>query len=174
MAQRFGALKFSSASTTASLREQCRTLWNKSEKYSCSGKLSGVTSHSHVTRAFASLAVQGSVKTTQESGTDAKPIGFPWRIVSAVCVQRFPTLSRQKTKFELEFEEHKDIRRAEKSRISNHELTQLDYTRKRADRDKKALAESLDDTQVRNPLGGILHGVLQFSNPLFDVSVAAA
>lgn len=151
MAARFGALRFFDVSTTTGLRGQCRTLWNKSEtKHSCPRRLCSVTrvtNYSHVTRTLVSEAL-----VAQESGISAKPVGFPWRIVSAVCVQRFPTLSRQKTQFEVEFEEHKDIRRGEKSRISNHELTQLDYARKRAERNKKALAESLDDTQVRRRL----------------------
>eukprot|EP00731_Ephydatia_muelleri_P020388 Em0013g115a len=151
MAQRFGALRLSCAST--SLRGQYRTLWDKSEKkHAYPSGLPHIVNYNHVSRTLVSQA-QGVAKTAEESGTVAKPIGYPWRIVSAVCVQRFPTLSRQKTPFELEFEEHKDIKRAERSRLSNHELTLLDYARKRAERDKKALAESLDDTQLP-PLEG--------------------
>ena len=148
MAQRLGALRFPGVSTVARLRGQYRTLFDKSEtKHACPRGLPNIVNHNHVSRTLASRA-QVSVKTAEESGTDAKPIGYPWRIVSAVCVQRFPTLSRQKTPFELEVDEHKDTKRAERSRLSNHELTLLDYARRRVERDKKALAESLDDMQV--------------------------
>lgn len=38
---------------------------------------------------------------------DPKPLGYPWRIVVATCVERLPSLGQEKTDIERQYEELK-------------------------------------------------------------------
>ena len=80
--------------------------------------------------------------------SSAHPVGHPWRIVSAVCVQRMPSLSREKTEMELRYEELKDTVRAERSRMSDFELEGAEHFKTKKERQRRALKEDLDETQV--------------------------
>ena len=58
-----------------------------------------------------------------------------------MCVQRMPTLSREKTALEMEHEELQDQVRMERSKLSDFELEELDYEAAKKARIKKALEE---------------------------------
>ena len=75
-------------------------------------------------------------------------MGHPWRIVSAVCVQRMPSLTREKTAMELRYEEMKDTLRAERSRMSDFELEELEHFKMKKERQKRALEEDMDTAPV--------------------------
>ena len=77
-----------------------------------------------------------------------RPLGHPWQIVAAVCVQRFPKLSRERTNLEQRFEEMMDTVRAERSRLSDFELEEREQLRRKRERERKALEEDLDGAQV--------------------------
>ena len=77
-----------------------------------------------------------------------RPVGHPWRVVSAVCVQRMPSLSREKSEIELRYEELKDTIRAEKSKLSDFELEEVKHLKMKKERQRRALEEDLDMTQV--------------------------
>lgn len=77
-----------------------------------------------------------------------RPVGHPWRVVAAVCVQRFPILSREKLELELRYEALKDIMREERSRLSDFELEELEHNQKKRERERRALEEDLDERQV--------------------------
>ena len=86
--------------------------------------------------------------TVTEMQSDSKPMGYPWRIVVGVCVQRFPTLSRAKTDLEQQFEEMQMVIRTERSRLSDFELEEAEYFRKKKKRERMAMEEDLDESQV--------------------------
>ena len=86
--------------------------------------------------------------TVTEMQSDSKPMGCPWRIVVGVCVQRFPTLSRAKTDLEQQFEEMQMVIRTERSRLSDFELEEAEYFRKKKKRERMAMEEDLDESQV--------------------------
>ena len=65
-----------------------------------------------------------------------------------VCVQRFPTLSRAKTDLEQRFEEMQMVIRTERSRLSDFELEEAEYFRKKKKRERMAMEEDLDESQV--------------------------
>lgn len=77
-----------------------------------------------------------------------KPIGHPWHIVTAICVQRFPKLVQQKSPLELEFRSLQNQIKFERSRLSDHELEEIMHLRKKRAREKKALEEDVDVSQV--------------------------
>lgn len=79
---------------------------------------------------------------------DHTPEKAPWRIVAAVCVQRMPTISREKTALELRYEELKDQTRLERSKRSDFELEELKFERVKEARIKKAQDEAIDDLKV--------------------------
>lgn len=76
------------------------------------------------------------------------PVGHPWRIVSAVCVQRMPSITREKTDIEQCYEELKDALRMEKSRLSDFELEEAKHFEMKKERQRKALEEDMDAVQV--------------------------
>ena len=78
-----------------------------------------------------------------------KPLGHPWRIIAAVCVQRMPVLNREKTELECQYEELRDTMRVESSKLSEFELEELEYMREKRKREKRALEEDLDSAQVK-------------------------
>ena len=80
---------------------------------------------------------------------DDRPIGYPWRIASAICVQRFPTLAREKTPFELEYQTLREQIYVENSRLSDFELEEREILRKKRAREKKAMEEDIDVSQVQ-------------------------
>ena len=80
--------------------------------------------------------------------SDSKPMGHPWRTVVGMCVQRFPTLSRAKTDLEQQFEELQMVIRAEKSRLSDFELEEAEYLKKKKKRERMAMEEDLEESQV--------------------------
>ena len=84
----------------------------------------------------------------EEQVISPHPAGHPWRIVSAVCVQRIPSLSQDKTDIELQYEQLKDTIRMEKSQLSDFELEEAEYLAIKKEREKRALEEDLDLTQV--------------------------
>ena len=79
---------------------------------------------------------------------DFKPMGYPWRVVSAICVQRFPTLSKEKTPLELDFQTLWEQVYAENSRLSDFELEESKYLGKKRARENKAMEEGTDVSQV--------------------------
>eukprot|EP01137_Pigoraptor_chileana_P029952 Opistho-2@15898 len=56
------------------------------------------------------------------------PLGHPWRLVSAVCIERIPLLTRLPSAFEREHEEFSDQIRYEKSKLSIPEIAELERT----------------------------------------------
>lgn len=80
--------------------------------------------------------------------SDSKPMGHPWRTVVGVCVQRFPTLSRAKTDLEQQFEELQMVIRTERSRLSDFELEEAEYFKKKKKRERMAMEEDLEESQV--------------------------
>lgn len=61
--------------------------------------------------------------------------------MAAACVQRIPTLSREKCSLELEYEQMKDQVRVEQSKLSDFELEERDYESRKKARMKKAQEE---------------------------------
>ena len=82
--------------------------------------------HFHSAAGFQQLG-RSLVSQTQREDIDHenRPEGFPWRLVAAVCVIRFPTVSRDKTELEKRFEEMQIQREREKSVLSDYELQQI-------------------------------------------------
>lgn len=76
------------------------------------------------------------------------PVSNHWRIVSAVCVQRFPSICRVKTSLEKEFYDMQIRLQIQKSRLSDFEVEEKDYLEKKLAREKKAMEEDLDVSQV--------------------------
>ena len=76
------------------------------------------------------------------------PVGYPWRIVSAVCVQRMPSITREKTEIELCYEELKDTMREERRRLSDFELDEARHLEMKKERERRALEEDIDTAQV--------------------------
>lgn len=74
---------------------------------------------------------------------DSKPLGYPWRIVVAVCVQRLPSLSREKTDVERRYQKLKEQLRVERSRLSDHELEEREYVKQKRERERQALEEDV-------------------------------
>ena len=72
-----------------------------------------------------------------------------------VCVQRFPTLSRAKTDLEQRFEEMQMVIRTERSRLSDFELEEAEYFRKKKKRERMAMEEDLDESQVCSGVAGL-------------------
>ena len=72
----------------------------------------------------------------------------PWRVVAAICVQRMPTLGREKTALELQFQEMKDQVRMEKSKLSDHELEEVEFEKL-----KKVRVQKAQDEQIAEPTG---------------------
>ena len=70
--------------------------------------------------------------------------------MSAVCVQRMPSITREKTELELRYEELKDTMRAERSRLSDFELDEAKHLEMKKEREKRALEEDIDAAQVCN------------------------
>ena len=77
-----------------------------------------------------------------------RPVGHPWRIVSAVCVQRMPSITREKTEMELRYEAMKDAIREERSRLSDFELDEAKHQEMKKERERRALEEDIDTAQV--------------------------
>ena len=84
----------------------------------------------------------------EQLSEEPRPVGYPWRIVSAICVQRFPTLVKEKTPLELEFLAMQEQQRTERSRLSDFELEEKRHLEKKAAREKRALEEDVDASQV--------------------------
>ena len=81
--------------------------------------------------------------------TVEKPPSYkPWRVVAAVCLQRFPTLSLLSSPLAAKMETLKDVQRVERSRRSDFELEEAEYLRKKRERERRALEEDPDETQV--------------------------
>lgn len=59
-----------------------------------------------------------------------------------------PSLSREKTEIELQYEDMKDMLRMEKSRLSDFELEEAKHVAMKKERQRRALEEDLDVTQV--------------------------
>ena len=87
--------------------------------------------------------------TTEDTTVSSHLVGHPWRIISAICVQRMPSLCRDKSDIEHRYEELKDTLRMERSRKSDFELEEEKHVAMKRERQKRALEEDLDMTQVR-------------------------
>ncbi len=72
----------------------------------------------------------------------------PWRVVAAACVQRMPTLGREKTALDQRYQELKDQVRVEKSKMSDHELEEIEF--KKAE---KARVQKAQEEQIAEPAG---------------------
>jgi len=59
-----------------------------------------------------------------------------------------PSLSKEKTEFELRVENLKDKLRVERSRLSDFELEERENKRLIAEREKRALEEDIDPSKV--------------------------
>jgi large subunit ribosomal protein L46 len=75
-------------------------------------------------------------------------VSSSWRIVSSVCVQRFPTISRAKTQLEQQFHDLQVDFRMKKSRLSEFELEEKKYLEAKRDREKKAMEENIDVSRL--------------------------
>ena len=71
-----------------------------------------------------------------------------WKILAATCLQRFPTLSREKIDLEKKFEDFQDTIRFEKSRLCDYELEEIEEEKNRMELEKKALEEELSDSAM--------------------------
>ena len=58
-----------------------------------------------------------------------------------MCVQRFPTLSREKADLEKRYEEMFDTVRVERSRLSDFELEEKEHLRQKKERERRALED---------------------------------
>lgn len=86
--------------------------------------------------------------------------------MAAVCVQRLPLLSREKTELELRVEAMKDTLRAEKSRLSDFELEESENQRLKRQREKRALEGDVGNIQVSFSF------ILEPSWPVYFVSLS--
>lgn len=85
------------------------------------------------------------VSQVQRDEVRSRPEGFPWRLVAAICVIRFPTLSREKTELEQRFEEMQAQKETERSVLSQYELERIRRTEEqRQYEEKTAEGEELD------------------------------
>ena len=94
------------------------------------------------------MAIFLPTKTPTEVVSESKPVLHPWRVVAGVCIQRFPTLTPDKTDLEQRFEEMQSVMRVERSRLSDFELEEAEYLRKKKERERKAQEEDLEELQV--------------------------
>ena len=65
-----------------------------------------------------------------------------------MCVQRFPTLSQEKTDIEQRYEELRETLRLERSQLSDFELEEAEHLQRKRERERRALEEDMDETQV--------------------------
>ena len=77
---------------------------------------------------------------------DKKP--SQWRIVSSVCLARFPKLVRTKSKLQLQFEAVKEQLRLERSRLSDYELEEIKINEIMDEIARKAKLDELVDDQT--------------------------
>lgn len=75
--------------------------------------------------------------------------GHPWRVVVAVCLQRFPRLCRESPPLEARVEALKEQTRLERSRLSDFELEEAAYLRVKRERERRALEEDIVEVHVR-------------------------
>jgi large subunit ribosomal protein L46 len=89
------------------------------------------------------------VSCTQTKDTENRSEGFPWRLVAATCVIRFPTVSRDKPELQKRFEEIQIQKETERSVLSNYELQQIRRAEEQRQYEKRlAEGEELDfDTE---------------------------
>lgn len=71
-----------------------------------------------------------------------------WKIVSSVCLARFPKLTRQKTELQLQFEAIQEQLRLERSRLSDYELEEIKIKEIMEEIQKKAKLDELVDDQT--------------------------
>ena len=71
-----------------------------------------------------------------------------WRIVSSLCLARFPKLVRPKTELELQFEAVQEQLRLERSRLSDYELEEIKIKDVMEEIAKKAKLDELVDDQT--------------------------
>lgn len=81
-----------------------------------------------------------------QSKTDIK--SSQWRIVSSVCLARFPRLIRPKTELQLQFEAVQEQLRLEKSRLSDYELEEIKIEEVMEEIARKAKLDELVDDQT--------------------------
>lgn len=83
----------------------------------------------------------------------SRPLGWPWRVVVSVCVQRLPTLSRDTSEIERRYQQLKERVRIERSVLSDFELQERQVERLKRERERRAMEEevmqeSADQTAV--------------------------
>lgn len=71
-----------------------------------------------------------------------------WRIVSSVCLGRFPKLVRPKTELQLQFEAVQEQLRLERSRLSDYELEEIKIQEITEEIARKAKMDELVDDQT--------------------------
>jgi len=71
-----------------------------------------------------------------------------WRIVSSVCLARFPRLTRPKTELQLQFEAVQEQLRFERSRLSDYELEEIKIKEIMEEIARKAKLDELVDDQT--------------------------
>ena len=68
--------------------------------------------------------------------------------MTAVCVQRMPVLSRERTDLEIRYQEMSDQVRMERSRRSDFELEEMEFDKVKKARIKKAQEEDIAGAKV--------------------------
>ena len=71
-----------------------------------------------------------------------------WKIVSSVCLARFPKLTRPKTELQLQFEAVQEQLRLERSRLSNYELEEIKIKEIMEEIARRAKMDELVDDQT--------------------------
>lgn len=71
-----------------------------------------------------------------------------WKIVSSVCLARFPKLTRPKTELQLQFEAVQEQLRLERSRLSDYELEEIKIKEIMEEIARKAKMDELVDDQT--------------------------
>ena len=78
---------------------------------------------------------------TQQQATKSRPEGFPWRLVAAVCVIRFPTVSLEKIELEKRYEEMRTQETTERSVLSEYELEQRRRAKEQREYEERVAGE---------------------------------
>ena len=95
-------------------------------------------------------AVADSISSAEESISRPKTDGnsAQWRIVSSLCLARFPKLIRPKMELQLQFEAVQEQLRLERSRLSDYELEEIKIKEIMEEIERKAKIDELVDDQT--------------------------
>ena len=99
---------------------------------------------------YYSKVVAHSISFAEESisrpNTDRRSV--QWRIVSSLCLARFPKLIRPKMELQLQFEAIQEQLRLERSRLSDYELEEIKIKEIMEEIERKAKLDELVDDQT--------------------------